>query len=618
MATAERVIVELEARSGSFDANVRASARNFDQATTSIERGALSAERAVERSSNGVVRSVGQMAQSTRNLGYQFADIGASLASGSSPFIVLAQQAPQVANALEGVGGVAGRLATFFSGPFGAALLAAGSVIGVLASKSMEASEAHGKQKAAADALKDAEDRLAGASARANNQTELGIRIDIARANSLRQREIQTRKTLVAELSLAQGRLVTADNQSEAGSEGGFNFGVTAGATQERAIARITKAIGEQNAKIKDAGSAIRAGEANLSLRNIAGATDKATGANQRYENSIDRLRRARERGAISQQQFDARALRVTQQRDAALGALQGGSGGGSSRRASSARNAGGTSAAAIYSTQDLLDALNKDLRQVDQNFARLFVNGKDYTEKARDQFRSIMGTEGQDYASPFAGVQESDQARKADLQMREDVERQLQDTRAENVRSLANMYETLFQDGTSGVWRDFKDQGLRALALIAAQATVASFGKGGGGFGSLFGNLASAASSVFSGPSSGLPRLAGGGNIRAGGAGGVDQNVLSVNGIPKAMISAHETLSVVNPNMRAATASGGNTTIVSAPQFNLKGAVVTRELYRDMQRISQQSAAQAGGVAYKQALSDTPARLSKSETLGT
>jgi hypothetical protein len=557
------------------------------------------------------------MAQSSRNLGFQLSDIGASLASGSSPFVVLAQQAPQVANALEGVGGTAGRLAAFFSGPFGAALLAAGSVIGVVVSKSLEASDAHDKQKAAADGLKDAMERLSGASARANNQTELGIRIDIARANSLRQREIQTRKTLVAELSLAQGRLLTADNQSEAGSEGGLNFGVAAGATQEREIKRITKAIGEQSAKIKEAGTAIRAGQANLSLRNIAGATDKATGANQRYENSIDRLRRARERGAISQQQFDARALRVTQDRDSTLAGLRASSG--SSRRAASARNAGGTAAAAIFSSQDLLDALSKDLRTVDAQFDRLFINGKDNAERARAQFRDIFGTEGKDYEDPFASVKESDRTRAADLAAAEDTERQLQATREQNVRSLADTYETLFQEGSNGIWRNFKDQGLRTLALIAAQATVMSFSQGGGGFGSLLGNLAKSASSAFGGGGTGsLPRLANGGSIRAGGAGGVDQNVLSVNGVPKAMISAHETLSVANPNMRAASTAAGNTTIIHAPQFNLKGAVVTKDLYRDMQRISQQSAAQAGTVAYKQAISDTPASLARSDTLGT
>jgi hypothetical protein len=612
MATAERVVVELEARNGSFDANVRASARTFDQATSAIERGALDAERAVERSFGSIVRSTGQIAQSQRNLGYQFADIGASLASGSSPFVVLAQQAPQVANALEGVGGTAGRLAAFFSGPFGAALLAAGSIIGVLASKSLEASDAHDKHKKAADELKDAEDRLAGASARANNQTELGIRIDIARANSLRQREIQTRKTLIAELSLAQGRLATADNQSEAGTEGGINFGVAAGATQERAIARITKAIGAQTDKIKEAGTAIRAGEANLSLRNIAGATDKATGANQRYENSIDRLRRARERGAISQAQFDARALKVTQDRDATLDGLKGS---GRTRRASSARNSGGTATAAVASTQDLIDNLAKSLRQIDQQFDKLFVNGKDFTEKARAQFKDIIGNEGTDYDDPFAGVKDSDRERAADLQIKEDGEQQLQARRADNVRSLADLYESLFQDGTSGIWRDFKGQALRTLALIAAQATITSFASGGGGFGSLLGNLGKGLQSALGG---GIPKLAGGGTIRAGGAGGVDQNVLSVNGVPKAMISAHETLSVVNPNMKVATPVSSNTTVLQTIQVDARGSVMNDQFASQILARADGNARQVIGANNSVIRKSYPATADRFGKLGT
>ena len=73
-----------------------------------------------------------------------------------------------------------------------------------------------------------------------------------------------------------------------------------------------------------------------------------------------------------------------------------------------------------------------------------------------------------------------------------------------------------------------------------------------------------------------------------------------------------------VIPTGRANTMAQGRsgTTIVHAPQFNLKGAVVTRELYRDMQRISQQSAAQAGSVAYRQAVADTPGTLSEFQTL--
>jgi hypothetical protein len=65
-----------------------------------------------------------------------------------------------------------------------------------------------------------------------------------------------------------------------------------------------------------------------------------------------------------------------------------------------------------------------------------------------------------------------------------------------------------------------------------------------------------------------------------------------------------------------AAKAGGnrGNTTVVSAPQFNLRGAVITAELYRDMESISRRNAAQAGKLAVEAA----PGRVNKYQTLGT
>ena len=61
----------------------------------------------------------------------------------------------------------------------------------------------------------------------------------------------------------------------------------------------------------------------------------------------------------------------------------------------------------------------------------------------------------------------------------------------------------------------------------------------------------------------------------------------------------------------------GGNTTVVNAPQFNLRGAVVTPELYADMQRISQISAAQAATVAYTRAVKAAPGATATARRFG-
>lgn len=130
----EQVSVELEARVARYRTDMLDSATVTEKSLTRIENSATRMERQVGR-------SFGNAAQQSRNLGYQISDIGVQLSSGTSPFIVLAQQGPQVANALEGARGAVGRFATFLSGPLGAAVLAATTLVGVWLSKNKEAGE---------------------------------------------------------------------------------------------------------------------------------------------------------------------------------------------------------------------------------------------------------------------------------------------------------------------------------------------------------------------------------------------------------------------------------------------------------------------------------------------
>lgn len=87
-------------------------------------------------------------------------------------------------------------------------------------------------------------------------------------------------------------------------------------------------------------------------------------------------------------------------------------------------------------------------------------------------------------------------------------------------------------------------------------------FGGGGGGFNSaglVSGNNSALSALAGSMPSIGtavLPHFAGGGLI--GGNGGTDQNLLSINGQPRAMVGANETLAVIPSNAVAAAPGGG------------------------------------------------------------
>ena len=113
---------------------------------------------------------------------------------------------------------------------------------------------------------------------------------------------------------------------------------------------------------------------------------------------------------------------------------------------------------------------------------------------------------------------------------LRRDKFEEERDLQKQHVAEIADYYETLMTDGVGGVWRDFKRQGMRMVAEIAAQWTLAmlsgqkfSIGSVLGGMGSMGGG-GGALSSVLSVGSSLAPSLlgsAGGIGASAAGLGG-------------------------------------------------------------------------------------------------
>lgn len=155
----ERVVTELIAKVDGFDGKIKTSAAAFDGSMKKIEASGARAEAATGRAMVSVERSMGRAAQSSRNLGFQISDISTQLAAGTSPFLILAQQGPQVANALDGAKGKIGAFATFLSGPWGAALLGATTLLGVFGSKLFDSGEEAKKSSNANELFADKLDR---------------------------------------------------------------------------------------------------------------------------------------------------------------------------------------------------------------------------------------------------------------------------------------------------------------------------------------------------------------------------------------------------------------------------------------------------------------------------
>jgi len=177
----------------------------------------------------------------------------------------------------------------------------------------------------------------------------------------------------------------------------------------------------------------------------------------------------------------------------------------------------------------------------------------------------------------------------------------------------------------------------MKPIAAALAQATSGA----GGGAGGFFGTVLGAVTSLFGGGGSGVSLssnpgfanadfsgFASGGYTGDGGrnqvAGVVHKGEYVVPADAVRRIGVQNIAALTNA--RAAASLSGvtavrpvqQTTVVSAPRFDLKGAVITPQLYADMQRISDESAARAGATSYKQSMKDAPHAVRRAQRFRT
>jgi murein DD-endopeptidase MepM/ murein hydrolase activator NlpD len=356
---AERVTIELLAKVDGFDGKVKQSASSFGGAMSTIEASAGKAEKAVEALlsaqkagspiTSKMIQDVGGLAraeqllasafdktgaaaqrstalvatqgtaverssrsaqQATRNLGYQISDISTQLSMGTSPFLILAQQGPQVANALDGAKGAVGRFAAFLSGPWGAALLGAITVLGVFISKNREtgdevddlvekfkkqAEEAkntaeaeeifartlEGVEKALRDNA-DALDKMRGPQRTAAEEA-------LANAEAAKKQAIQIRNLTVALLENAQAQLEAASapglvTPGSGGASAAQSLFIRKVAELEERLKRARAALSEAQSQVIDAQSFVAVEQAAKT------AEDRV---NDLYDAQIERARKA-------------------------------------------------------------------------------------------------------------------------------------------------------------------------------------------------------------------------------------------------------------------------------------------------------------------------------------
>jgi hypothetical protein len=183
-----------------------------------------------------------------------------------------------------------------------------------------------------------------------------------------------------------------------------------------------------------------------------------------------------------------------------------------------------------------------------------------------------------------------------------DEVTQALQSIETEGVDGLVNALSRVGQG-----WGAMRDAAISALQDIASELIRlgiqrmlfslfgnAVMGAAGGGFGASFGSVGAGFGADFAGSSvslagatdfsgsfgalAGAPGFATGGAFTVGGYGGVDRNVLSINGQPRARVSGDETVMVV-PRHLPGMAHGGLLSILGPAMFGLSGLFVSKAI---------------------------------------
>lgn len=347
--TAESVVVELLARTDDFERKIGRAATSFDQDMRRVEN------------------STARVANAQRNLGFQIQDISIGLATGQSPFTVLAQQAGQTASAVQDLGGTVGKVGAFIAGPYGSIIIAATAVLGNLALAHLNARDGADKQADAEKALKDATTALDQATGVANVSQREKIKLSREAADAALK---ETRN----KLELAKAELVSEQTRSLSGRGRTGNFGLDQGegrsVTAARAeVERIAKTIADAEAR---ANQSARFGLADLAAR---AATSPIEAIRQQTEVKVDAVKKLN----LDQAELTRRLTALYKEEEQAIkrvaeAAQTGGGGGGTVRI--------GRAAPATPAPETTLDQLRRIASETPAASARQLLGDTDFGVK--------------------------------------------------------------------------------------------------------------------------------------------------------------------------------------------------------------------------------------------
>ncbi|OQW33938.1 MAG: hypothetical protein A4E20_11965 [Nitrospira sp. SG-bin2] len=291
--------------------------------------------------------SAGQQRAGLQVLSYQINDVATQFAMGTNPMMIFAQQGSQVVQAIALMRGSVGGFIGFLAGPWGAAILGAVSILGVMISSHQRAADAQDAQTDATKDLTQATRELRDATEREITTTQASIAANIRQAQALRNRAIAARQAALAELELARARIQSAQAYLGSGmpSKGGTEIagGQLASATAD--VNRLNAEIARQNQNIARNEQSIRAGRGLQIQQEVLEATDASAAATGRYERRVYSLTQALTAGRITEAQYRDSIAAATAERDRAEAAARSRGGGGGGGRSGGGGGRGGAAA---------------------------------------------------------------------------------------------------------------------------------------------------------------------------------------------------------------------------------------------------------------------------------
>lgn len=150
-----------------------------------------------------------------------------------------------------------------------------------------------------------------------------------------------------------------------------------------------------------------------------------------------------------------------------------------------------------VQETAKLIQDIRRGMADLSNDTGQIIDAEAKRLAKAAKDYRDVLGEPVDLNASYRPMVEDELRRGQSDRDMADDAADQLARAAEDKIQYLGGVLEDVFTSSSDQFWENFKRNGLRQLALITARAAITSFSSGGGGFGSLLGNLGKAASAA-------------------------------------------------------------------------------------------------------------------------